>query len=785
MNPLAASSSNDDNDTNFITQQKFIPNQDHTQNNSQFQNLGDQNNQSQSSVSNSQTRKNNGKTTTVTIKKKTVKKSQKIKESINPGASVWQGDHFDIENTDPEYIEQHKKDKILKMIKNSHIEKLKNSIFLKEINNAYYEMVRLKEEGDIPESKEMERTLVNLHASVIQSNIEAFSKTKLAKTHANFAHSGGFSLHNSQNMGASFNKTQKFDNQQRLFNTTFTTRKVDKIEEENNEEEEEEEEKRIRRTKKKRKNKQKRYNNNDNEEYNNNNNNINNNNRYINQKNSPQDNNKDNLAQNNDYLNPSPNNPNFQKPGDINNEIQGQQKLGSLSQPYEKNNLDKNIIQYGQNGYHYGQNIYNQDGSQPQYSDGTNPNKKKKQKNPPKEYQDGSNQYSDNNDVPEDYDNVNGEEQKEQEEEKIQPGQYKIIDQQIDVIQSNTTSGQISGNPIDQKIPEQVQQVSFLNNPPNDSNPTNDQVPSGTKIPLNPKDNKDYMNPKTNPYPPYPNQFQPQIQPNQQQPNKIPIYPQGPGQQYPPSEYPNQGYPPYNPQQYPNLPFKPPNYPYLQGQKPGPDFSQPKPTSGKTKKPKRKKTPNYPKPNQQIYPTTYLSQPQYPYPNDPNVVNPRDAQGRSNPRGPGKKKRKPRPQSSQRPKINPNNPYEPYNPYDYGLPYNPQMPQVVDYTYPRFSGGRSPERPGRYMRPKSTSLSRSRSSSRSPNKSRAELLFAYPSKGKCFACDVNCSISRSGNSPNKYVPYMGSFKEPRKDITFYDGEKYGYYQYKSRVQDNN
>ena len=68
-------------------------------------------------------------------------------------------------------------------------------------------------------------------------------------------------------------------------------------------------------------------------------------------------------------------------------------------------------------------------------------------------------------------------------------------------------------------------------------------------------------------------------------------------------------------------------------------------------------------------------------------------------------------------------------------------------------------------------------------KSRAELLFAYPTKGKCFACDVNCSISRSGNSPNKYVPYMGSFKEPRKDITYYDGEKYGYYQYKSRFED--
>ena len=79
----------------------------------------------------------------------------------------------------------------------------------------------------------------------------------------------------------------------------------------------------------------------------------------------------------------------------------------------------------------------------------------------------------------------------------------------------------------------------------------------------------------------------------------------------------------------------------------------------------------------------------------------------------------------------------------------------------------------------------SKSPSKEKQKSTANILFGYPSSGRCFACNVQCSISRSGNSPNKYVPYMASYKKLRKDITYYDGEKYGYYQYKSRFDDNN
>ena len=168
-----------------------------------------------------------------------------------------EGDSVYTENMDPELIELRKKDKILKMIKNSHIEKLKNAIYLKEINNAYYEMVRLGQSGDFAESKEMERTLNNLHASLIQSNIDAFSQTKMARTHADFGKTVGSTFYKGS-MNQNY-RTQKDDNIKRLYNsTTTTTKKVinrdieeDEIEEKENEEEEE------RRIKKSKKNKNK------------------------------------------------------------------------------------------------------------------------------------------------------------------------------------------------------------------------------------------------------------------------------------------------------------------------------------------------------------------------------------------------------------------------------------------------------------------------------------------------------------------------------------------------
>ena len=91
---------------------------------------------------------------TVTIKK-TIKKTRNVKKSKNPKitqktikSSVWNGDSFDNELNDEEYIEQRKRDKILKMIKNAHIEKTKNYIFLKEINNAHDQIQRFSQMGE-------------------------------------------------------------------------------------------------------------------------------------------------------------------------------------------------------------------------------------------------------------------------------------------------------------------------------------------------------------------------------------------------------------------------------------------------------------------------------------------------------------------------------------------------------------------------------------------------------------------------------------------------------------
>ena len=90
------SSSNDDKDANFITQENY------------------------------------------TKKTKRVKKTHKITNSplnelktINTmKLSQWKGDSFDNEMNDEDYIEQRKRDKVLNMIKNAHIEKRKTNLTL-------------------------------------------------------------------------------------------------------------------------------------------------------------------------------------------------------------------------------------------------------------------------------------------------------------------------------------------------------------------------------------------------------------------------------------------------------------------------------------------------------------------------------------------------------------------------------------------------------------------------------------------------------------------------------
>ena len=801
MNDLGGSSSMDDNDTNFITQQNFINNK------SQTQQFGNQNNSKQNNFSSTQKRTNNENETTVTIKKKTVKKTTKMKESKNPKASMWAGDSFTSENMDPEMIELKKKDKILKMIKNSHIEKLKNSIFLKEINNAYYEMVRLSQMGDIAESKEMERTLLNLHASVIQDNIDAFSKTKMAKTHADFARTVGSTFFNS--------KTQRADDRRKIYNTTYTTtmKKVvnrnrnnqeDEIEEEENEENEEEEEKRIKKTTKNKNNKK-------------NKNKISQSQRYNNRERDDNDNDNNDYEENRDKdeerYQQYPNQDNNGKSQDPRGQRQASQPIENpnrrdsrkpnVQDSVQLNPMDMQQQQNPQIQYNPQNPPINQrgDGERP-----NNPNPRRHEqyqyqyqyqvqddkieegpnnpklsgdihdsrddkKNPSKHFSeegvdDDNNYYGDDNlDEDRKIDSEEQEPEPEQEQDQDiqggQPRQYRSMIQQqeeVDYIKINSQSGKPYDPNISNKpgpVPVQEIQERILRNPPPKAGPsTTPKLPEVREEPT--QTDEDYMNPS-------------QIPSQSQQTG---VFPSFPPDQNPQSDNPNQTYPVSNPNAYPNLPLKPPqSYPkgqippnsrqYPRGGQPGEQmpYYPPQRQTGKphqpnrTRKPKGRPSPNYHRP----------------YPTNPNDRNPRDAPQRQRqgqaPRpytqGPGGKKK--RPQSSTRPIISP-----------YSQPYNPNpsfYPSGVEYERPRLG------------RAGSSSLSRSRSGSKSLRKSRAELLFAYPTKGKCFACDVNCSISRSGNSPNKYVPYMGSFKEPRKDITYYDGEKYGYYQYKSRFED--
>ena len=68
------------------------------------------------------------------------------------------------------------------------------------------------------------------------------------------------------------------------------------------------------------------------------------------------------------------------------------------------------------------------------------------------------------------------------------------------------------------------------------------------------------------------------------------------------------------------------------------------------------------------------------------------------------------------------------------------------------------------MKKRNLSLSKN-SQNKNLNKP-CEISYGYPPYSTCFACDANCSISRSGNSPNTYNPYFGSKKVPRKHVTY-------------------
>ena len=90
---------------------------------------------------------------------------------------------------------------------------------------------------------------------------------------------------------------------------------------------------------------------------------------------------------------------------------------------------------------------------------------------------------------------------------------------------------------------------------------------------------------------------------------------------------------------------------------------------------------------------------------------------------------------------------------------NPQNYYYAN-NFPKSSRPRS----GYPLKKRNLSLSKN-SQNKNLNKP-CEISYGYPPYSTCFACDANCSISRSGNSPNTYNPYFGSKKVPRKHVTY-------------------
>ena len=273
---------------------------------------------------------------------------------------------------------------------------------------------------------------------------------------------------------------------------------------------------------------------------------------------------------------------------------------------------------------------------------------------------------------------------------------------------------------------------------------------------------------------------------------------------------------------------KSPNNNYPQSSLKQPDQNIPSNQNPKLTQNSPSKFPNNNAPNP--YPNPYPNQ-QYPngqYPNQmyPNNFNPNNfISNNINPNtlDPNKTQGINYPFPSQNPNLNPNmiqqfpnyfkSPNNPKNPIyfnpqkqnpimDNYPPYNPQNPRGINFgnkpnnrIRPKSAigtkGARSPHIPYNYgynteypQRPilnfgKPLTIINKQFRSRPKMKKRApaNILYGKGSKGRCFACDVNCGISISGNSPNNYDPYKASLKYPRKDNTFYDSEKYGYYQY--------
>ena len=810
------------------------------------QNIKVQNSQTQSFYNSQRNFKNNNNTKnenlTVTVKKST-KKTKKIRETRNQSPPRMSEIGENSQENDEEYTSERKMNKMMKMIKNAHIEKIKNFIYLKEINHAYDEMIRLKQEGDLAASKDMERELNKLTETVVQLNLDAFAKTQLAKSHAN-SFFGNSSISNKYKGEKSINKTAREKKVKSIFDSTIIKTKIlnrnrnlrenssdkDNYEEMIEEEEEEEEKTKIEKRNKNKVKSQKdgRENNDENKKsdqgnYNNQNNNLrkNNNspnnignnssypnNNYSNNYNNIPNNNNNNYNNNafekshnqnsyNDYPNqdyansnynlndPNPNNmvygDQYQRGIIYQDNVMGNnQNLSSLRNP----EAQSNIIQTFKN------NLYQQSNAN-QKQDENNKNNNLK----PSFF----NQSQSGNNISISFGSRGADNNNNSHNNRIQEKQFAADrDARTDSSPHGTLSVDEEGNIINNKkngkdilsntlltetvlLPNQSdnqsliqkqnieqtdlfttsgQYVSLINQIPERENPNDPNQSSG----IGPYSGS---NERGNPL--YPNSGQKIFPPNSQSPGAGPYA--GPNERGNPL-YLNNGqkiFPPNS--QNPNLERQ--EYPRNQKSQ----LSQQNDQNPRLINPIIQKDPyNYPNqggegayPHQMPYINPNLPPNQrYPRQINPNTGLPYDRQGR--------------PYQSQPQYFNniPDN-SSPYLRNKKGINRRPKSNSrslMIDryYNAPNDNNPNTNNSLYKFRDRFRASLSRSKSRSNSKNRTKfpADIPFSYSTQGKCFACNVECNISRSGNSSNNFIPYKASFKMKRNDKTYYDEDKYGY-----------
>ena len=927
-------------------------------------------NQSQDLSDSKQSQRNNkerGGTSFSMIK--TVTETRSVRKENNPPRTRQSGSRVqDFEDDKADYdelISEKKKNKVMKMIKNSHIEKIKNYIYLKEINNAYDEMIRLRESGDIASSKEMERELNSLTHTIIQSNIDAFKKTQMAKSHSTLRKGGGLS---SQFYDSRQSRVQKdmtstikdirSSQLQKLYNTTTTTtvkKVIDRHSEDNEEEEEdqyeeEEESKKKKSRKKKLNNKNKRkkvinkkktnnsgpYDNNNpnnmpnNYPYGNNQNNIpnnfpygnnpnnmqnnypygnipnnmpNNNNPHGNipNDNSPQGNYPNNIPNNYPYGNNPNNMPNYNNPYNNNpnnfpnnnnpNNFPNNNNPNNFPNNNNPNNFPNNNNPYDNNTSNFPNNnnpnanypnnfsYFNPNNGNPNLQNNNDPNNKNMNvQNPNQSQSFGDNiQDSQSKKRVDEMDNS----EKKQKDRYANMYQSKLEKSNFSADIENNNRSQMSDknkpglsqddnshesrDPIIDGMPEQFQggedtlikrkeemmrkiiEGSTYDTLPlgekdktkpdkGDSQDPNKpkEIGPSSRVPLTgsgdapePYEKEEKEKPKTEPL----SRDDPKISSQPYQPEAVQqeqINPAIPNVQYGPIEpsgretgrFPSQN-PKYNPISVPEYPSRY-GYQGTRPKKPSPKKRSPNYRPRGKYSPNNQKFPNNPRYPQRGNPRNPQRDnplnPQSDYPRNPQRDNPRNPQSdyprnpqidyprnpqSDYPRNPQSDyPRNPQSDYPRNPSLdNPRNPQSDYPNNPYYLPSTSldgrmrmRRPQSTkgpkprlkdpDYRYPRRYRDGQGDRERDITFGDTFSRSHSRSNPKSKHQSPTKIPFAYPTGGRCFACDVNCSISRSGNSPNKYVPYFPSSKIERKAVTDYDAEKYGYYQYSSTFSKN-